>query len=117
MTIEFEAQDTWVIVNIVEIDRSNVDEFRALLRDAFRRYERAPRPTPGRCTTSMLIDLSRVRFLDCSAVKALVDVDAAADTFGGRVVIVAAQGEARRCLEITGVYERLRHPAERWAEP
>jgi anti-sigma B factor antagonist len=116
MSIHFEVQDTEVRVTVAEVDRKTLGEFEAELADGLRRYQDVPRPNPDRCTTSMVVDLRDVEFLDSSGIRALLDSDLAAARFGGRVVLIGARGIARRCLEVTGVLERMQHPAERWTE-
>ena len=117
MSIQFEVQDTRVRVTVTEVDRSTIGEFAAELADGLRRYEETPRPGPGRFTTSMIVDLSEVEFLDSSGIRALVDCDLTALRFGGRVVVIGARGAVRRCLQVTGVLDHLQHPAELWAAP
>ncbi len=115
MSIHFEVEDTRVRVSVDEVDLHPVGEFAGELAEGLRRYEAVPRPSPGRCTSSMLVDLGGVQFLDSSGIRALLDCDKAAARFGGRVVVHNARGAVRRALAITGVLEHLQHPAERWA--
>jgi anti-anti-sigma factor len=116
VSVQFEVEDTVVRVWMAEVDRVTVDELRELLTDGLRRYELAPRPAPRRFTSSLIVDLGGVRFMDASGIRALLDADAAARGLGGRVVILGAHGPVRRVLEVTGVFERFQHPGERWAE-
>jgi anti-anti-sigma factor len=111
MSIQFEIQDTVVRITVAEVDPLTVAQFAAELAEGLRRYEEVPRPSPGRCMTALVVDLSDVRFLDSTGIRALVDCDIAALQFGGRVVVTGARGIVRRCLEVTGVLDRLRHPA------
>jgi anti-anti-sigma factor len=116
MSIHFEVEDTRVRVSVTEVDHHTAHEFAAELAEGLERYESVPRPSPGRPTSSMLVDLGGVEFLDSAGIRALLDCDNAAARFGGRVVVHNARGAVRRCLEVTGVLEHLQHPAERWAE-
>jgi anti-sigma B factor antagonist len=116
MSIHFEVEDIRLRVTVNEVDHHTVDSFAAELAEGLRRYEDMPRPSPGRCTTSMIVDLSDVTFLDSSGLRALIDADITAMRFGGRVVIVGARGIVRRCLEVSGVLDHMQHPAERWSE-
>ena len=116
MSTHFEIEDTVVRADVAEIDQATVGAFTEQLLVGLCRYELAPRPAPGRLTSSLIVDLGEVEFMDSSGIRALLDVDSVAARFGGRVVVLGAHGPVRRVLEVTGVFDRLQHPAERWAE-
>ncbi len=99
--------DVHLAVTIEEIDHSTSADFWAELADGLRRYEEGPRRGPDRPVGHLVVDLSRVRFLDSSGIRSLIDADQVALRHGGRVVISGAEGVVRRCLEVTGVYERM----------
>jgi anti-anti-sigma factor len=116
VSIDFEVRDTVVVVTTGEIDHHTIGEFQAELTDGLRRYEEVPHPAPGRCPTSLVVDLSQVTFLDSSGIRVLIEADLAAMRHGGRVVVAGASGVVHRVLDVTGVLGRMQPPAEatRW---
>jgi anti-anti-sigma regulatory factor len=117
MSIQFETRDTRVAITVTEIDAATIGEFIGELAYGLLRYTETPLPRPGFRTSSLVVDLSLVSFLNARGARALIEADAAAGLHGGRVVVSGARGEVRRCLEVVGVFDRMQHPAERWAEP
>ena len=91
-----------VVVMTKEIDHHTAPDFRAELQEGLRRHESAPDPPPA-----LVVDLSRVRFLDSTGIRELIDTDLALESRGGRLVVRGADGVVRRCLEVTGVLERF----------
>jgi stage II sporulation protein AA (anti-sigma F factor antagonist) len=98
-----------LVVSIKEIDHATAAAFRAELAEALGRYEAVPPPGSSH-GAPLVVDLSLVTFLDSSGIQALVEVDREAARRGGRLVLSGADGVVRRCLEVTGVYERLAIP-------
>ena len=90
-----------VVVTTDEIDHHTGSDFRAELQEGLRRCEAAPDPP------ALVVDLSRVKFLDSTGIRELIDTDLALELRGGRLVVRGADGVVRRCLEITGVLERF----------
>jgi anti-anti-sigma factor len=89
-----------VRVTVEEVDRASIGRLQQELADALRRYSEGPGGT-------LVVDLTAVRFLDSSGIRALLDADRAAVEHGGRVTVVGANGSVRRALEVTGVWDRL----------
>jgi anti-anti-sigma factor len=57
---------------------------------------------------SVLLDLSRVSFLDSSGLRSVVRGRARMEAAGGTLSCVGLSAAAERVLELTGVLERLR---------
>ena len=91
-----------VVAVTEEVDHHTALDFRAELQEGLRRCEAAPDPPPV-----LVVDLSQVKFLDSTGIRELIDTDLALGLRGGRLVVRGADGVVRRCLEITGVMERL----------
>ena len=91
-----------VVVTTEEIDHHTAPDFRAELQEGLRRCEAAPDPPPV-----LVVDLSQVKFLDSTGIRELIDTDLALALRGGRLIVRGADGVVQRCLEITGVMERL----------
>jgi anti-sigma B factor antagonist len=60
----------------------------------------------------VFVDLAEVRFLDSSGVHGLITGHRAAVEHGTRLYVVNATGPVARVLELTGVGELLRPPAD-----
>ena len=85
-------------VSVEEVDRASIGLLEAELAEALsRRVNGDP----------LIIDLTAVRFLDSSGIRALVDADRAAGLTGGRVNLVGANGVVLRALEVSGVWDHL----------
>jgi anti-sigma B factor antagonist len=85
-------QGSWSVVEVTgELDLSNVPELEALLTEHLR------------TDPHVAIDLSRVTFMDSSALGALVGALKRAREHDGDVILVGAAGAPRRVLEITGL--------------
>jgi anti-sigma B factor antagonist len=94
--------DVLVVVTTEEIDHHTAPDFRAELQEGLRRCEAAPDPPPA-----LVVDLSQVKFLDSTGIRALIDTDHALTRRGGRLEVRSAHGVVRRCLQVTGVLEHL----------
>ena len=58
-------------------------------------------------TRTTIIDLSDLRFMDSSGLRALIGVEQALRVEGGRLVVIKSSGQVADLLELTGVAERL----------
>jgi len=86
-----------------EVDLSTVDDFRAVLARAHRKYE----PAAGATYRRLICDLSGLTFLAAVGVGALVEAGATARRRGAHLQLVAPPGPARRVLELCGVDREL----------
>jgi anti-sigma B factor antagonist len=80
-----------------EIDMSTADGLNVVVTDALRSY--SPR--------HLCVDLAGVRFMDCSAIHALVRCRGRAADAGCRLTVTNPQPMVCRTLEITGLLEAL----------
>ena len=94
--------DALVVVTTEQIDHHTAPDFREELAGGVRRSEAAPSPSP-----ELIVDLSKVTFLDSTGIRELIDAEQALARRGGRLVVRGAHGVVRRCLEVTGVLERF----------
>jgi anti-anti-sigma factor len=95
------AQPGRVVVTLVgECDQAVREEFVAVLLTA---VDGAP---------AVVVDLARLDFLDSSGLHGLITAHHAARARGGRVSVVNASGVVANVLDITGVGELLRPPAD-----
>jgi anti-sigma B factor antagonist len=62
--------------------------------------------------TVVLVDMARLMFIDSSGLHGLISAHHAALEAGGRVYVVNAAGAVARLLDLTGVGELLRPPAD-----
>ncbi len=60
----------------------------------------------------VVVDLARLEFLDSSGLHGLITAHHAARARGGRVSVVNASGVVANVLDLTGVGELLRPPAD-----
>ncbi len=102
-----------VTVTVEEIDRESVSRFVAELTDGLRRYEELLRSRPEACSIALAVDLTGVRFMDSTGIRALIDADQLAVRHGGRLRVSAAGPAPRRALEVAGVWDRLAEPPDR----
>ncbi|HVT70203.1 MAG TPA: anti-sigma factor antagonist [Trebonia sp.] len=61
----------------------------------------------ARRSARMVLDLSRVSFLDCAAARALVAASRRARLLGGSLAVAAPTASAARLLQLTGLGARL----------
>ncbi len=84
------SRGSWTVVEVIgEIDIACTPLIRRVLDD---------HPPPGR----LVIDLTRVTFMDVSGLTVLVAAWKRAQAGGGELRVVVTEGPARRLLEITG---------------
>lgn len=74
-----------------ELDLAVVAEFQAVLQEA------------QRSASTVSIDLQELGFIDCAALKAIVDAHAAARQEGHRLILVRGSGQVDRMLQLTGL--------------
>lgn len=53
------------------------------------------------------LDLQELAFIDCSALKEVLDADAFADRTGRTLTLVRGSGQVDRVMVLTGVLERM----------
>jgi anti-sigma B factor antagonist len=88
-----------VQVSVEEVDRASIGQLEAELSGALQE-----RNGSG---ADLVVDLTAVRFLDSSGIRALIDADRTAGLTGGKVSLVGATGVVRRALEVSGVWDHL----------
>ncbi|HYF46694.1 MAG TPA: STAS domain-containing protein [Acidimicrobiales bacterium] len=92
-----------LVVTLTEIDVANAEVFRSELATAVNRYL----DTPNADGAPLSIDLAAVRFLDSTALGAILDADRAVRAAGRRLDLVGVQTTVRRVFEVTGVWDHL----------
>ena len=80
-----------------DVDMDAVDALGSAIQDSLH--------TPDRI--AVVVDLSRVTFLDCAGIGALVAGRNTAISRGHRYTVVNPQRQVRRVLELTGVFTAL----------
>lgn len=95
------TRDTCVVVLAGDLDMSVVDEVCSVLVDEASR--------PG--TTSVIVDLDALDFLDASGLSALVTGHNTARFHGRGFAVTHAHGGVRAVLELTGLLASLSGPA------
>lgn len=99
LRIEAEADDGTVVVRLAgEIDLADADGLAAALRDAV-----------SRAGSGVVVDLRAVTFAGSTALRLLLDAEAAAGDAGVRLTCVWGTGPAHRLLRLTGA-DRLLGP-------
>jgi anti-anti-sigma factor len=78
-----------------ELDLANVPAFKRVLHGAQSEAE------------AVSLDLQELAFIDCSALKEVLDADAFARRTGRTLTLVRASGQVDRVMALTGVLERL----------
>lgn len=78
-----------------ELDRANVPAFKRVLQGAQSEAE------------TVSLDLRELAFIDCSALKEVLDADAFARQTGRTLILVRASGQVDRVMAMTGVLERM----------
>ncbi len=53
------------------------------------------------------IDLQELTFIDCSALKVILEADGVAQRAGNRLILVRGAGQVDRVLKLTGILEQL----------
>jgi anti-sigma B factor antagonist len=97
LEVRTEDRDGLVHVSLVgELDLSTV----AKVQDELRRVEDAAPPT-------VVLDLSKLTFLDSTGLRCIVTADERARDAGRRVVIVRGPDPVQRVFSITRLEERL----------
>jgi anti-sigma B factor antagonist len=89
-----------VVALIGECDLTSKDELASALLAA---VEREP---------LVVVDLGALTFLDSTGLYGLVAAHRAATQYGGRLYVINASGAVANVLNITGVGELLRQPAD-----
>ncbi len=79
-----------------ELDLANVPEFKRALQTAQSEAE------------TVSLDLQGLAFIDCSALKEVLDADAFARRTGRTLILVRGSGQVDRVLLVTGVLERMK---------
>jgi anti-sigma B factor antagonist len=79
-----------------ELDMAGVDRFEHLLA--------ADRPAD---TTTFVIDLRGLTFIDSSGLRALIMADQGVRGDGGRLIVVRGSDRVNEVLEMTGVAQRI----------
>ena len=79
-----------------ELDMAGVDQFEYLLA--------ADRPAG---TSTVVIDLRGLTFIDSSGLRALIMADQAVRQDGGRLIVVRGSDRVNEVLEMTGVAQRI----------
>ena len=97
LDLEIEEQDGLVrLLFKGELDLSTVTK----VQDALQRVEATPPPV-------IVLDLSKLTFLDSTGLRCLVTADRRARESGRRIVIVRGPDAVQRVFEITRLDERL----------
>lgn len=96
-TLEQSAEGHAVLTFVGEIDTASAD----LMAEAFERLERG-------APSAVVLDLSRVDFIDSSGLRLIVAERAALVERGASMSLGGLSGAATRVLEITGLIEDLR---------
>ena len=91
-----ERDESRVVITVGEVDHASAPEFADEI-------ERAANGSGD----DLVIDLRQVTFMGSAGIRVLIDADLAAADRGGRVRVEGAHGVVLRCLEVTGVLERL----------
>ena len=78
-----------------ELDLANVPTFKRVLRGAQSEAE------------TVSLDLQELAFIDCSALKEVLDADAFAHRMGRTLTLVRGSGQVDRVMALTGVLERM----------
>ena len=78
-----------------ELDLANVPEFRRTLGTAQSR------------ANTVSLDLQELAFIDCAALKEIVDADAVARRTGDKLILICGAGQVDRVLCLTGVLEQM----------
>ncbi len=97
--LEVETEDRDGLVHVVlrgELDLSTVGK----VQDALERVERSSPPT-------VVLDLSKLSFLDSTGLRCLVTADERARQEGRRLVLVRGPDSVQRVFAITRLEERL----------
>lgn len=61
----------------------------------------------GRAGREVVLDMAGVEFVDSSGVRALIEVQATLEAYGGRLVLRGVTPAARRVLEMAAVIDRF----------
>lgn len=78
-----------------ELDLANVPEFKRALQGA--------QSESG----TISLDLQELAFIDCSALKEVLDADALARQTGRTLILVRGAGQVDRVMALTGLLERM----------
>ncbi|HET9154970.1 MAG TPA: STAS domain-containing protein [Solirubrobacterales bacterium] len=78
-----------------ELDLANVPTFKRVLRGAQSETE------------TVSLDLRELAFIDCSALKEILDADAFAHRMERTLTLVRGSGQVDRVMALTGVLERM----------
>ena len=101
-----DSEDVVVLMTIEEVDAATVPAFAAELDSAMARYHSVRQASPGRSST-LVIDLRQVRFLDSKGLQSLLTVHREAVAEQGRIRLENAEGVVLRVLEITGTLDHV----------
>jgi anti-anti-sigma factor len=63
-----------------------------------------------RGAVAVIVDLSKVSFLDSSGLSVLIETAQRIEQHGGALYLEGARGAVRQVLEITALLERYKHP-------
>ena len=89
----------WEVDVVGELDASTIDAFDATIDDVVAKGGRL-----------IVLDLTRVEFLDSSGLRGIVRASNLLGDLDGRLTVAGLSGAAERVLELTGILERLRDP-------
>lgn len=78
-----------------ELDLANVSAFKHVLHEAQSEAE------------TVLLDLGELAFIDCSALKEILDADEFARQTGRRLTLIRGSGQVDKVMALTGVIDRL----------
>ena len=101
-----DSEDVVVLMTIEEVDAATVPAFAAELDSAMARYRSVRQAATGLSST-LVIDLRQVRFLDSKGLQSLLDVHREAVAAQGRICLDNAEGVVLRVLEITGTLDHV----------
>ena len=101
-----DSEDVVVLMTIEEVDAATVPAFAAELDSAMARYRSVRQAATGLSST-LVIDLRQVRFLDSKGLQSLLDVHREAVAAQGRIRLDNAEGVVLRVLEITGTLDHV----------
>ena len=102
MSLQPACPENRVVITVGEVDHATVGQF----------ADEIGRAASDGSDGVLIVDLRQVTFIGSAGIRVLIDADQAAMARGGRVCVDGAQGVVLRCLEVTGVLERLQLGAD-----
>jgi anti-anti-sigma factor len=101
-----DSDDLVVLMTTEEVDAATVPAFAAELDSAMARYRSVRQASTGHSST-LVIDLRQVRFLDSKGLQSLLNVHREVVAEQGQIRLDNAEGVVLRVLEITGTLDHV----------